>query len=212
MLNLIKKKIIKLQNISKSIKFSINCPYIALLSHIDEHKLQFGYKSYNLNIGPIIASLFTGEKFTFNIVSFVDKNLIAKLVFKKGKIDEESKELMDCFSIKSIIPSTDPISIYFKVPSSFINKKNKLKGKLEIQIEETDSKIKLISIYFEFNVILLPLKIYFKSYNGKLFWDVNRLVLINNIFSEHEKLRFEYIIRNYFDNFEFLNKYYSILS
>ena len=153
----------------KLCKFNINYPYIALLSDLDIPKLQFGYNSYNLNIGPIITSFYSGAKYTYNIVSFVDKTLSAKLVFDKEKIDENSKELINCFSIKSKINSNELISIYFKFPSSFKNKKNVLTGKLEIEIEEIGTKIKPISIDFTFNVFLLPLEIYFKSNNGPLF-------------------------------------------
>ena len=207
-----KKKKIKKLIIDKSCKFNINYPYIALLSDLTIPKLQFGYNSYILNIGPIITSFYSGAKFTYNIVSFVDKNLSAKLIFDKDKIDENSKELIDCFSIKSKINSNELISIYFKVPPSFKNKKNILIGKLEIKIEEIDTKIKPISIDFTFNVILLPLEIYFQSNNGPLFWDENKLVLYNSNFSEGEILGFEYSIRNFDENLSFLNNNYSLKS
>ena len=90
----------KILNIDKSNKFNINYPYIALLSDSDIPKLQFGYTSYNLNIGPIICSLYAGKKFVYNIISFVDKSLTAKLEFDEEKIDEDSKKLIPFFSIK----------------------------------------------------------------------------------------------------------------
>ena len=112
-------KIIKLK-LEKSSKFSINYPYIALLFDSDIPKLQFGYSSYNLTIGPIITSFYSGTKFIYNIVSFVDKILKVNLLFDEEKIDEDSKELISYFSIKSKIPSTEPIPIYFTVPNSHL--------------------------------------------------------------------------------------------
>ena len=194
--------------IDKSSKFKINYPYIALLSDSDIQKLQFGYSSYNLTIGPIIASFYTGAKFTYNIVSFVDKVLSCKLIFNEEKIDEDLKNIISCFSIKEKVPPTEPIS--FTVPLLSKNQTHILKGHLEIRIEE--SEIEPLCIEFTFNIILLPLEIYFLNENAKLFWDENRLCLKDDSYKEGEKLDFHYIIRNFDEDITFLNKNYSLKS
>jgi len=79
-----KIKPIKL-TIDKVEKFTINYPYIALLSDSKIQKLQFGYKLYELNIGPIITSFYSGTKFIYSIVSFVDKHLSAKLIYDEKR-------------------------------------------------------------------------------------------------------------------------------
>ena len=186
--------------IEKSNKFDINYPYIALLPDSDIPKLQFCYTSYNLNIGPIICSLYAGKKFVYNIISFVDKSLTAKLEFDEEKIDEDSKKLIPFFSIKSIIDATEPIPLSFTVPNETNSLKNKnftLKGHLQIFVKE--SEIEPLSIDFTFNVILLPLEIYFliNNDNIELFWNQNKLSLKNNILSEDENYEFQYFIRNF---------------
>lgn len=154
-----------------------------------------------MNIGPIIASLYSGNKFTFNIVSFVDKILSIKLIFDEEKIDEDSKKIISCFSIKNKIPPTESIPISFTVPTFALDSKcknYKLKGNLEMEIEE--SEIEPLSIRFTFNVNLLPLEIIFKNFTESMFWDENRLVLISNSFEEGKILKFKYIIRNFNEN------------
>ena len=199
--------------VEKPDKFSINYPYIALISDSDIYKLQFGYSSYKITIGPIIASFYSGTKYIYNIVSFVDKKLEVKIVFNEDIIDEEAKKLISCFSVKNKIPPNEPIPIIFTVPKIIIDTKRKnykFKGYLEIKIE--DSEIEPLSIDFAFNVILLPLEIIFKSLNGKMFWDENKLVLQANSFRQNEILKFNYIIRNFKEDISFLNKNYSLKS
>jgi len=206
----IKRPTIKELKIEKLSKFTINYPYIALLSDSKIQKLQFGYNLYELNIGPIITSFYTGARFIYSIVSFVDKNLSAKLIYDEEKMDEETKKLIPYFTIKQKIFSSEEIKISFTVPN--IKKKvvKTLFGHLEIKVEE--GEIEPISINFKFNVILIPLEIYFISKNGELFWNENRLALKNNTFSEDELLGFEYKIKNFNEIKGFLNNNYSLRS
>ena len=67
-----RSKEIKLK-IDESNKFHINYLYVAILTDADIQKLKFGYNLYVLNIGPIITSFYFGRKFTYNIISFLDK-------------------------------------------------------------------------------------------------------------------------------------------
>ena len=206
----IKKSTIKELKIEKLNKFTINYPYIALLSDSKIQKLQFGYNLYELNIGPIITSFYTGTRFIYNIVSFVDKNLSANLIYDEEKMDEESKKLIPYFTIKQKIFSSEAIKISFTVPNIKEKVDKTLFGHLEIKVEE--GEIAPISIDFKFNVLLIPLEIYFISKNGELFWDENRLVLKNNTFSVDDLLGFEYKIRNFNEIKGFLNKNYSLRS
>ena len=203
-------KIKKLKITKDSDKFTINYPYIALLTDSEIPKLQFGYSSYNLTIGPIITSFYTGTKYTYNIVSFVDKILLCKIKFDEEKIDEDSKALIPYLSIKSKIPASEPIPIYFIVPSLPKSRNHVLKGHIEIKIDESD--IEPLLVEFTFNIILLPLEIYFTSKNSSLFWDENRLCLKRNIFKEKESFVFDYLIRNYNEDISFLNQNYSLKS
>ena len=122
--------------------------------------------------------------------------------------------MISCFSIKSKIPSAQPIPLTFTVPNIPISSKNKqyiLKGHLEIKVEE--SEIEPLLIEFTFNIILLPLEIYFMSHNGELFWDENKLSLKFNSFKEGNNFGFQYIFRNFNDDdYSFLNKNYSLKS
>ena len=181
---------------------------MTLLTDTEIPKLQFGYSSYNLTIGPIIASLYQGTKFTYNIISFVDKNLICKLIFDKEKIDEGSKKLIPLISIKSKVSPLEPISIYFKVPFPTKRKKFNLNGHLEIKID--NSEIEPISVDFNFNIILLPLEIYIISKNYNLSFEENKLYLKNDNFKENEILNFKYIIRNFHEDFSFLGHNFSL--
>ena len=194
--------------IDKSKKFTINYPYLTLLTDIEIPKLKFGYSSYNLTIGPIIASLYQGTKFTYNIISFVDKNLNCKLIFDKEKIDEDSKKLIPLITIKSKVSPLEPISIYFKVPFPTKRKKFNLNGHLEIKID--NSEIEPVSIDFNFNVILLPLEIYIISENYGVSFKENKLYLKNDIFKENEIINFKYIIRNFHEDFSILGYDFSL--
>ena len=174
--------------------------------------MEFGYSSYNLNIGPIICSLYSGTKFTYKIISFIDKILSVTLLFD-GEIDEDSKKLIPYFSIKNKIPSSEPINLYFTVPDESFSSKNnkyKLKGHLEIKIEE--SEIEPLLIEFSFNVILLPLEIYLISNNGDLFWDENKFSMNKNNFKENDIFGFRYFIRNFYENYSSFNKNISLKS
>ena len=166
-------KEIKLK-IDESNKFYINYPYVAILTDSDIPKLKFGYNSYILNIGPIITSFYFGTKFTYNIISFVDKPLSSKLIFDKENMDEESIKLIKYFSIKQKTLPNEYIQIYFDVPKIYTKKNCILKGHLEIKIE--DIKLEPILVEFQFNVILLPFEIYFKIKNGRMFWNKNKLI------------------------------------
>ena len=203
---------IKELKINKTNKFTINYPYLALLkdTETDIQKLQFGYSSYNLTIGPIITSLYKGTKFTYNIISFVDKILTCKLIFDEDKIDKDSKTLIPFISIKQKIPSSEQIPITFTVPSENKNKNYSLKGYLEIKID--GSEIEPLLVEFNFNIILLPLEIYFTSDNYGLYWEKDRFYLKNDSFREKEILNFNYLIRNFEQNYSFLNQNYSLKS
>ena len=141
----------------------------------------------------------------------MDKILTFNLLFDKEKIDEESKKLIPYFSIKSKIPSTEQIPIYFTVPNSLPSlKKNTytLKGKLNIKVESGD--IEPLDIEFTFNVIFLPLEIFF--INGSMFWDENKLSLKIDSFKENEAFDFQYNIRNFIEDYLFFNNNYSLKS
>ena len=145
----------------------------------------------------------------------MDKILIVNLLFDEEKIDEDSKELISYFSIKSKIPSTEPIPICFTVPKSQPSLKNNtyvLKGYLNIKVESSD--IKALDIEFTFNVILLPLEIVFisQNVNGSMFWDENKLSLKIDSFKEGEAFDFQYIIRNFSEEYLFLINNYSLKS
>lgn len=145
----------------------------------------------------------------------MDKILTVNLLFDEEKIDEDSKELISYFSIKSKIPSTEPIPIYFTVPNSPPSLKNNtyaLKGKLNIKVESSD--IEPLDIEFTFNVILLPLEIVFisQSANGSMFWDENKLSLKIDSFKEGKAFDFQYNIRNFSEDYLFLINNYSLKS
>ena len=196
-------KIIDL-DIKKFNEVQINYPYIALLSDSGKEKLLFGHNDYKLNIGPAITSLYSGSKFNYNIISFVNNNLLAKLDFKE---DNDSKELKDYFSIKDKIPPTEPISVIFTVPKNVSKKNYTLTGTLEIMVE--DSKIESLKIEFLFNIFLLPLEIIFFSKN-ELFWKENRFHIKKNSFIENEIIEFKYNIRNFENNKHFLYENFSL--
>ena len=197
-------KIIDL-DIKKSNGFQVNYPYIALYSDSGIEKLQFGQSEYILNIGPVITSLYSGNKINFIIISFVNNNLLAKLNFEE---DNDSKELKDYFSIKDKTPPTEPISVIFTVPKYASKENYKLTGKLEIMVE--GSKIEPLKIEFLFNVFFLPFEIIFHSKN-ELFWKENRFHLKKNSFIENEIIEFEYHIRNFENNeYYFLYENYSL--
>lgn len=168
-------KIIDL-DIKKFNEVQINYPYIALLSDSGKEKLLFGHNDYKLNIGPAITSLYSGSKFNYNIISFVNNNLLPKLDFKE---DNDSKELKDYFSIKDKIPPTEPISVIFTVPKNVSKKNYTLTGTLEIMVE--DSKIESLKIEFLFNIFLLPLEIIFlakMNYFGKKIDSILKKILL----------------------------------
>ena len=196
--------------IKDSNKLEINYPYISLSTDTDIPKLQFGYSCYNLTIGPIINSFYAGEKYVFNIISFVDRNLTCELIFEEEKIDNDSKILIPYFLKKSQILSKEPIPIVFTVPSKCQNKKYTLKGHLEINVEE--SEIKPLLIQFTFNVIFVPLEIYFISENRALTWNEDKLSFKNNSFTENDIIKFKYIIRNYYEDYTFLKGNYYLKS
>ena len=135
------------------------------------------------------------------------------MVYEEKKGDEKDDDfinLKDNFNINSKINPNEAIKIIFKVPS--LNKKlvKTLCGNIEIKVEDSD--IEPILIKFKFNVILIPLEIYFISNNGELFWDDNKLVLKNNNFSENEIFGFKYEIRNFQESKSFLAKNFSLKS
>ena len=196
--------------IKESNKLDINSPYISLSIDSDIPKLQFGYSCYNLTIGPIISSFYEGEKFVYNIISFVNKNLTCELIFEEEKMDDDSRKLIPYFSKKSQIPSTEPIPIIFNVPSKCENKKYTLKGHLEIKTE--DNEIKPLLIQFTFNVIFIPLEVYFISENRALTWNEDKLCFKNNSFTENDIIKFKYIIRNYYEDYSFLKGNYYLKS
>ena len=102
-----------------------------------------------MNISPIIDSFYSGAKFTYNIVLFVDKILEVKLLFDEEKLDEESKHLIPFFSIKSKIPSTEPIPISFIVPKIKIETKSKnyiLKGNLEKELKKVKLSLYMLNL------------------------------------------------------------------
>ena len=205
-----KRPKIKKLKINEESKFTINYPYIALWTDSDVPRLQFGYSSYNLTIGPILTSFYSGTKFIYNIVSFVDKNLSCKIIFDEDKIDEDSKMLIPYLSIKSKVPSSEPIPIIFTVPNISKIKNHILKGNLEIKIDGSD--IEPLIVEFTFKIILLPIEIYFTSKEMSFFWDENRLCLKNNTFKENDSFGFRYIIRNFDEDISFLNQNYSLKS
>lgn len=87
-----------------------------------------------------------------------------------------------------------------------------LKGKLNIKVESSD--IEPLDIEFTFNVILLPLEIVFisQSANGSMFWDENKLSLKIDSFKEGKAFDFQYIIRNFSEDYLFLINNYSLKS
>ena len=202
--NRLKRKKLK---IDKFRKFIIDYPYLTLLTDIDIPKLKFGYSSYNLTIGPIITSLYKGQKFIYRINSFVNKILSCKIIFDQENIDENSKKIIPFISVKDEIPCLEPISIIFTVPS-LSNGNRILKGYLEIKV--IGSEIEPLKVNFTFKIILLPLEIYFKSDNYSLYLEENILCLKNDFFKEKEILTFNYNIRNFEEDISLLNDNYTL--
>ena len=56
---------------------SISSPYLTITN---DNKIEFSLKSFNKIIGPYSPSLYKNKLFTFNIISFIDKNIESKLI------------------------------------------------------------------------------------------------------------------------------------
>ncbi len=155
-----------------NIKYNINTPFVSLSN---SQTLQFGCNQYILDIGPIITSFYSGSKFTYKIISLIDKPLYANLIFNKENLDQISMNLTSCFSIKQKTLPEEFLQIYFTIPQSSEKIIQTLKGHLELSVE--DLNVKPILVEFKFNIILIPFEIYFKSYNSSMYWEENKLVL-----------------------------------
>ena len=147
---------------------SISSPYIALN---DENKIQFCLNNYEKIIGPIIPSLYINQLFKFNIISFIDKNLEAKL-----KIKDENSVLKNYISISELIEPENSIQIIYRNsenPNIDYNHENEIivNGSFEIKIKNEEVKLDLpFTFYFRF----IPLILFFECsknlfYENKLF-------------------------------------------
>ncbi len=169
-------------------------PYISK----DDNILYFYLYEYNLVMEPIIPSLYKNGKYTFNIVSFVESSLEAKIEMEESKAQKQ-------LSKSNILEPLSPISIFFKIPGMEIEEpieKNYI-GKLKVSIKDNKKSEGSINLNFKFQFI--PLKVLFNSLDNEYEWKGKKLLLLKNKINIGDFIHFNIEIMGFQPNDDFYN-------
>ena len=160
---------------------SITSPYLAITN---EKEILFSLNSFEKNIGPYVPPLYLNNKIiTFNIISFIDKNIEAKLI-----INDDSP-FKNYFDISKVIPPTNPIKISYRHLGN--EKYNEPKevittGTIIIKIQNEDI---IKEIPFKFISQIMPLQIFLEC-SKNLYYENNTFIFKNKYFYADESIIF----------------------
>lgn len=154
-------------------------------------------------IGPIIPEFYKNGKYTFQIFSFIDKNINTKL----EKIDEN--EYFDCFRVPSYIEALKPLQIKFTVPNKKVEEPTEEEVSFYLILKLEGEPKEACRIECTFYIQMLPLKVYISSSKGSFFLQKDILKLNLGSVLEHEIINLKFEIPN-FENYEIFNASYYV--
>ena len=194
-------------DISHFKKNSFNSPYIMLSS--DNKTIQVSYSVFNFRKIAIIPSLYANSIFSFNIFSFVNKNLKAEII----KEDILNKDYADLFLIQNYIPASEPIIINFIIPEKKLEEEENVELNPCFKLSDASGgDINPVIIKTNFSIKFLPLRVIIFSDKLNFYWKNERLIIDKKFTKQGHSLKIYLKILDFNGNYEFLENNYSLYS